>query len=174
MAPDILWQGMLIYIQEVFWIGDQGERAHPYAVHYTSHILELPLAFHYDWENETILPGALRHFKWYQTCTVTFCAYITLYGFSVNSRWWGEGGMVTAPGPSCGPSAQGVNPPVCCVLDAVVIYARDSSCWFWHQAYSSSIGGGGPDILAPGLQCLSGLKFQKTLFSTYCKLLLLL
>ncbi len=42
---------------------DQGERAHPYAVHYNSHILELLLAFHYDWENETILPDALRHFK---------------------------------------------------------------------------------------------------------------
>ncbi len=63
MAPDILWQGMLIYIQEVFWIGDQGERAHPYAVHYTSHILELPLAFHYDWENETILVSGLTVFK---------------------------------------------------------------------------------------------------------------
>ncbi len=26
------------------------------------------------------------------------------------------------------PSVQGVDHPVCCVLDAVVIYARDSSC----------------------------------------------
>ncbi len=33
------------------------------------------LAFPYDWENETILPGALRHFKRYQTCIVTFCTY---------------------------------------------------------------------------------------------------
>ncbi len=32
---------------------DQG-RGTSYAVHYTSHILELLLAFHYDWENETI------------------------------------------------------------------------------------------------------------------------
>ncbi len=40
-----------------------GGRAHPSVIHYTSHILELLLAFHYDWENETILPGALRHFK---------------------------------------------------------------------------------------------------------------
>ncbi len=37
-----------------------------------SHTLELLLAFPYDWENETILPGALRHFKRYQTCMVTF------------------------------------------------------------------------------------------------------
>ncbi len=50
-----------------------------------SHTLELLLAFHYDWENETILPGALRHFKRYQTCMVTFL-YITLHEFSVNSR----------------------------------------------------------------------------------------
>ncbi len=60
-----------------------GGRAHPYAVHYTSHILELPLAFHYDWENETILPGALRHFKRYQTCTVTFlCIHYIAWVFS--------------------------------------------------------------------------------------------
>ncbi len=51
-----------------------------------SQILELLLAFHYDWENETILPGALRHFKRYQTCMVTFCTHV-LHGFSVNSRW---------------------------------------------------------------------------------------
>ncbi len=37
-----------------------------------SHTLELLLAFHYDWENETILPGALRHFKRYQTCMDTY------------------------------------------------------------------------------------------------------
>ncbi len=33
-----------------------------------SHTLELLLAFHYDWENETILP----HFKRYQTCMGTY------------------------------------------------------------------------------------------------------
>ncbi len=52
-----------------------GGRVRSQAVHYTSQILELLLAFHYDWENETILPGALRHFKRYQTCIVTFCTY---------------------------------------------------------------------------------------------------
>ncbi len=63
-----------------------GERAHPYAVHYTSHILELPLAFHYDWENETILPDALRHFKGYQTCMVTFLYTSHCMDFSVSFR----------------------------------------------------------------------------------------
>ncbi len=46
------------------------------------------------------------------------------------------------------PSVQGVDHPVCCVLDAVVTYARDSSCCL----LSSRGGGGGADILAPGLQ----------------------
>ncbi len=50
----------------------------------------------------------------------------------------GGGKMVTTPGPSCGPSAPGVDPPVCCVL--AVTYVRGSFCW----------------LLAPGLQFLSG------------------
>ncbi len=50
----------------------------------------------------------------------------------------GRGEMVTTPGPSCGPSAPGVDPPVCCVL--AVTYVRGSFCW----------------LLAPGLQFLSG------------------
>ncbi len=36
------------------------------------------------------------------------------------------------------PSVQGVDHPVCCILDAVVTYARDSSC-----CLLSSRGGGG-------------------------------
>ncbi len=51
-----------------------------------SHTLELLLAFHYDWENETILPGTLRHFKRYQTCMVTFMYTLYCMGFSVNFR----------------------------------------------------------------------------------------
>ncbi len=51
--------------------------------------------------------------------------------------------MVSVPGPSCRPSEQGVNPPVCCVLDAAVIYARDSSCRFLRGPFVLSRGGGG-------------------------------
>ncbi len=51
--------------------------------------------------------------------------------------------MVSVPGPSCRPSVQGVNPPVCCVLDAAVIYARDSSCRFLRGPFVLSRGGGG-------------------------------
>ncbi len=111
-------------------------RAHPYAVHYTSHILELLLAFHYDWENETILPGALRHFKWYQTCMVTFLYILHCMGFSVNSRWWG--------------AVQGVDHPVCWGgrwwdrQEIVPVDFRRAFC-------PLEGGGGGPDILAPGL-----------------------
>ncbi len=49
------------------------------------------------------------------------------------------------------PSVQGVDPPVCCVLDAAVTYARDSSCGFPGGPLVLSRGGGA-DILAPGLQ----------------------
>ncbi len=53
------------------------------------------------------------------------------------------------------PSVQGVDHPVCCVLDAVVIYARDSFCGFLGGPFVLSRGGGGEaDILAPGLQFL--------------------
>ncbi len=109
-----------------------------------SHTLELLLAFPYDWENETILPGALRHFKRYQTCMVTYFYILYCMDFSVNLRWWGEGKMMSVPGPSCRPSVQGVNPPVCCVLDDV---CKGQFCGFTQCAVSSR--GGGPDTLAP-------------------------
>ncbi len=42
------------------------------------------------------------------------------------------------------PSVQGVDPPVCCVLDAAVTYARDSSCGFpGGPLVLSRVGGGG-------------------------------
>ncbi len=46
-----------------------------------SHTLEFLLAFHYDWENETILPGALRRFKRYQTYMVTYLYIIHCMDF---------------------------------------------------------------------------------------------
>ncbi len=83
--------------------------------------------------------------------TETFQKISNMYGyflyilhcmdFSVNFRWWGEGGMVTAAGPSCGPSAQGVKPPsvlrpgCCCYMQEI------APVDYWHQAHSSSLGG---------------------------------
>ncbi len=132
---------MLIYIQEVVWIEDQGEGT-PLSCR-TSHTLELLLAFHYDWENETILPGALRHFKWYQNMYSYFFVHITLHRFSVNSRWWGEGGrwwdrQYRVWTTRCVASwmlllhMQEIVPVAFCPLEGG--------------------GGGGADILAPGLQ----------------------
>ncbi len=41
------------------------------------------------------------------------------------------------------PSVQGVDPPVCCVLDAAVTCARDSSCGFPGGPLVLLRGGGG-------------------------------
>ncbi len=88
------------------------------------------------------------------------------------------------------PSVQGVDPPVCCVLDVTVTYARDSfvDCqagpfvlsrgaqvswmlllhmqetvlWIHRLGLLSSRGGGGPDILAPVLQFLPLALFWAT------------
>ncbi len=146
---------MLIYIQEVIWIEDQGEGT-PLSCR-TSHTLELILAFHYDWENETILPGALRHFKWYQNMYSYFLYILHCIGFQWILGDEERGGEMMRP------SVQGVDHPVCCVLDAVVTYARDSSCWFLGGPFVLSRGGGGgADILAPGLQFLSLALFWAT------------
>ncbi len=157
MAPDILWQGMLIYIQEVFWIGDQGEGT---SLSCTLYFSDFRTSFSFslwlgEWDHFT---RSTETFQMISNMYGYFFAHIILHGFSVNSRWWGEGGMVSVPGPSCRPSVQGVNPPVCCVVDAAVIYARDSFCWFFRRAFcpleGGGGGGGGADMLAPGLQQL--------------------
>ncbi len=109
------------------------------------HTLELLLAFRYDWENETILPGALRHFKRYQTCIVTFCTYYIAWILGDEGR--GENG-------DCSRSlvrtvSTGCETPQCAASWMLLLYARDSSRWlltpgphflsrgaqtFWHRA----------------------------------------
>ncbi len=118
-------------------------------VHYASHTLELLLAFPYDWENETILPGALRHFKRYQTCIVTFCTYYIAWILGDEGR--GENG-------DCSRSlvrtvSTGCETPQCAASWMLLLYARDSSRWlltpgphflsrgaqtFWHRARAYS------------------------------------
>ncbi len=117
-----------------------------------SHTLELLLAFPYDWENETILPDALRHFKRYQTCMVTFCTYYIAWILGDEGR--GENG-------DCSRSvvrtvSTGCETPQCAASWMLLLYARDSSRWlltpspqflsrgaqtFWHRAraYSFSL-----------------------------------
>ncbi len=109
------------------------------------HTLELLFAFRYDWENETILPGTLRHFKRYQTCIVTFCTYYIAWILGDEGR--GENG-------DCSRSvvrtvSTGCETPQCAASWMLLLYARDSSRWlltpgphflsrgaqtFWHRA----------------------------------------
>ncbi len=132
----------------MFWVGDQGESTFPGCALY-SHTLELLLAFPYDWENETILPGALRHFKRYQTCIVTFCIYYIAWILGDEER--GENG-------DCSRSLvrtvnTGCETPQCAASWMLLLYARDSSRWlltpgphflsrgaqtFWHRARAYS------------------------------------
>ncbi len=135
----------------MFWVGNQGEGT-PLSCALYSHTLELLLAFPYDWENETILPGALRHFKRYQTCIVTFCTYYIAWILGDEGR--GENG-------DCSRSlvrtvSTGCETPQCAASWMLLLYARDSSRWlltpgphflsrgaqtFWHRAraYSFSL-----------------------------------
>ncbi len=53
--------------------------------------------------------------------------------------------MMSVPGPSCRLSVQGVNPPVCCVLDGV---CKGQFCGFTQCAVSSR--GGGPRHIGTG------------------------
>ncbi len=109
------------------------------------HTLELLLAFRYDWENETILPGALRHFKRYQTCIVTFCTYYIAWILGDEGR--GENG-------DCSRSlvrtvSTGCETPQCAASWMLLLYARDSSRWLLTPG-PHFLSRGGPDILAPG------------------------
>ncbi len=154
---EILWPGLLIYIQEVIWIGDQGEGT-PLSCALYSHTLELLLAFPYDWENETILPGALRHFKRYQTCIVTFCTYYIAWILGDEGR--GENG-------DCSRSlvrtvSTGCETPQCAASWMLLLYARDSSRWLLTPG-PHFLSRGGPDILAPG----PGLQDQDFFMSSW-------
>ncbi len=67
------------------------------------------------------------------------------------------------------PSVQGVDPPVCCVLDVTVTYARDSFVDCQAGPFVLSRGGGGPDLLAPGLQPLLQQPRQRSLCGRWCQ-----
>ncbi len=96
-----------------------------------------------------------------------FFVHIILHGFSVNSRWWGEGEMMR-------PSVQGVDPPVCCTPGCYcyickrqlcgfpqcaaswMTYARDSFVDSQGGLLSSRGGGGGPRHIGTSLTVLKG------------------
>ncbi len=140
MAPDVLWPGMLIYIQEVFWMGDQGEGTSLSCTLYfsdfrTSFSSSLWLG---EWDHFTRRTEA---FQMVSNMYGYFFVHIILHGFSVNSRWWGEGEWCLYQVHRVDRQYRVWTPPVCCVLDAAVIYARDISCWFFRRAFCPLEGG---------------------------------
>ncbi len=148
---EILWPGLLIYIQEMFWVGDQGEGTSPSCTLYfsdfrTSFSFSLWLG---EWDHFT------RRTETFQKISNMYgylFVHIILHGFSVNSRWWGEGGMVSVPGPSCRPSVQGVNPPVCCVLDDICKrqFCGFPQCAASWMTYARDSFVDSPSVLRPG------------------------
>ncbi len=148
MAPDILWQGMLIYIQEVFWIEDWGEDT----------LLSCTLRFSYF---RTSFSFSLWLGEWdhFTRRTETFQKISNMYGyflyilhcmdFSVNFRWWGEGGNGDCSRSIVRTVSTGCETPQCAASWMLLLYARDSSRWlltpgpqflsrgaqtFWHRA----------------------------------------
>ncbi len=82
---------MLIYIQEVIWIEDQGEGT---PLSCTLYFSDFRTSFSFslwlgEWDHFT------RHTETFQMISNMygyFFVHITFMGFSVNSRTWGEGG----------------------------------------------------------------------------------
>ncbi len=82
---------MLIYIQEVIWIEDQGEGT-PFSCTLYFSYLRTSFSFSLwlgEWDHFT---RRTETFQMISNMYGYFFVYITLHRFSVNSRWWGEGG----------------------------------------------------------------------------------
>ncbi len=60
--------------------------------------------------------------------------------------------MVSVPGPSCRPSVQGVNPPVCCVLDDICKrqFCGFPQCAASWMTYARDSFVDSPSVLRPG------------------------
>ncbi len=161
---EILWPGLLIYIQEMFWVGDQGEGTSPSCTLYfsdfrTSFSFSLWLG---EWDHFT------RRTETFQKISnmygYFFCTYHIAWIFQWILGGEGRGEMMRSSAQGVDPpvcrvldvagkmlrsSAQGVDPPVCRVLDVAATHARDSSCLFRRAICPLE---GGPDRLASGLQ----------------------
>ncbi len=115
------------------------------------------------------LPGALRHFKRYQTCMVTYLYILHCMDFFSEFSVVRGGGNDETVSTGCGsPSVLHPwmlllhmqetalwIPPVCCVLDDI---CKRQLCGFPQWGLLSSRGGG-PDTLAPVLQ--TSTQFRK-------------
>ncbi len=112
------------------WIEDQGEGPPLSYTSYfrTSFSFSLWLG---EWDHFT------RRTETFQMISNMYSYFFVHTLHCMGFQWiLGDGGMMR-------PSVQGVDHPVCCVLDAAVTYARDSSCWFQEGLLSSRGGGGG-------------------------------
>ncbi len=142
---------MLIYIQEVIWIEDQGEGTPLRCTLYFSYF-RTSFSF-------SLWLGEWDHFT---RRTETFQKISNMYGyflyilhcmdFSVNFRWWGEGGEWWLHQVHRAGRQHGVWTPQCAASWMLLLYARDSSRWlltpgpqflsrggaqtFWHRAYT--------------------------------------
>ncbi len=119
---------MLIYIQEVVWIEDQGEGT---PLSCTLHFSYFRTSFSFslwlgEWDHFT------RRTETFQMISNMY-SYITLHGFSVSSRWGGT---------------------TLCVASRMLLLHMQEIVFVDSQEglLSSRGGGGGADILAPGLQ----------------------
>ncbi len=139
---------MLIYIQEVFWIGDQGEGTSP---SYTLYFSDFRTSFSFS-----LWLGEWDHFT---RRTETFQMISNMYGYffvHIMGFQWILGGE--GRGEWCLYQVHRVDrqyrvwTPQCAASWMLLLYiARDSSCWLLGGPFVLSRGGGGPDTLAPGL-----------------------
>ncbi len=117
---EILWPGLLIYIQEVFWVGNQGEGTSPCCTLFFS---DFRTSFSFS-----LWLGGWDHFT---RRTETFQKISNMYGYflyilhCMDFRWWGEGGeWRLQPVRRADRQHRVWNPPVCCVLDVAAICRR--------------------------------------------------
>ncbi len=123
---------MLIYIQEVVWIEDQGEGT---PLSCTLHFSYFRTSFSFslwlgEWDHFTRRTETFQMIS--NMYSYFFCTYITLHGFSVSSRWGGT---------------------TLCVASRMLLLHMQEMVFVDSQEglLSSRGGGGGADILAPGL-----------------------
>ncbi len=139
---EILWPGLLIYIQEVFWVGNQGEGTSPCCTLFFS---DFRTSFSFSlwlggWDHFT------RRTETFQKISNMYgylFVHITLHGFFSEFSVVRGGGNDETVSTGCGS-------PSVLHLDDI---CKRQLCGFPQWGLLSSRGGG-PDTLAPVLHCL--------------------
>ncbi len=130
---EILWPGLLIYIQEVFWVGNQGEGTSPCCTLYfsdfrTSFSFSLWLG---EWDHFT---RRTETFQKISNMYGYFFVHITLHEFSVNFRWWGEGENDEIVSTGC-------RPPSVPHPWMLLLHMQETALWIHRLGPLSSRGG---------------------------------